>query len=129
MLIEHKFFRVKHGIASFAVVGVSSHPSAAHTISWSESASGLRSAYGSAVEKGVRIAATEHERRNGPPHAVEIISIADAPADTKPDAVTCAAALAAWKSWGHAEAEAVVVFEDGEWRVTFTDLGSSTQRD
>ena len=44
----------------------------------------------------------------------------EVPADTRPDAVACAAAIAAWKSLGGEEADAdVSVAEDGSWRVQF----------
>jgi hypothetical protein len=119
MIIEHKFLRTKNGVTSFAAVGVSSRPSDELTIVWSDAASGLRGAYETAAEEGVQLAAREHQRRGGQPQSVEIASIVETPVDTRSDAVRCAAALAAWKSWGHLEAEASVMFEDGAWKVTF----------
>lgn len=108
-----------NGVTSFAVVEVSSRPSDERMIVWGAATSHLKEMYDTAVDQGVEVAAQEHERRGGQPQRVEVVSLTDNPADTRPDAVACAAAIAAWKSWGHPEGDASVVFEEGAWKVAF----------
>jgi hypothetical protein len=61
----------------------------------------------------------EHELRGGEACWVEIVELIEAPVDTRADAVRCAATLATWKALGHSEADADVVFENGEWWIRF----------
>jgi hypothetical protein len=119
MATSYRFFRVKNGISSFAIVEVSSRPSTKYDVFWCTSALSLKEIYAPAVEEGIKLAADEHQKRGGQPQIVEIESIVEVLSDTQPDAVRCAAALAAWKSWGYSETEVSVVFDRGVWNVLF----------
>lgn len=121
---EYRFLRHRGGIASVARVTVELHPDSAWSVSWEKLVSDSpsyppRVFYRSAAEEGVMLAAREHERRGGEPYQVHIVQVVEWPADTRADAVRCAAALATWGALGHAEAEATIVFLGEEWQVTF----------
>ncbi len=122
---KHRFLRwMGGGAVSFAEVAVDLQPSSTWTITWdnltyNDSEYSYTGFYNTSIEEGVDIAAREHERRGGEPYLVGIVELIDQPVDTREDAVRCAAALATWKALGHSESEANVVFENGEWRVTF----------
>ena len=116
---EYRFLRTRSGVTAFASVALASQPSTAWDIAWSESAAQLKRVYESAVEAGVRLAAHEHRRRGGKPESVTVVRLVETAADTKPDAVACAAAMAAWKAWGGSESEAKIVFDAGRWQVVF----------
>lgn len=117
---EHKFVRTHEGVLGFALVSVDSQPSQSWEIVWQDAdhLAPLRSVFGAAVETGVRLAATAHETLGGSPQRVEILSLGHNPADTRSDAVICAAALAAWKAWGHSPSQAHIAY-DGGWTVAF----------
>jgi hypothetical protein len=119
MITQYRFLRTQNGITSFAIVAVETHPSSVWTVTWNNSAVSYRSTYGTAVEEGVGFAIREHERRGGEPQQVEIMSLVETPADTRFDAVTCAATLSTWKALNHSESEVKVMLEEGEWRITF----------
>jgi hypothetical protein len=117
---EHKFVRTRGGILGFALVTLESEPSVTWQVVWhdEQELTALRAPFESAVDSGIKIAAAAHELRGGAPQRVEILAIGHNPADTRPDAVTCAAAIAAWKSWGQDPAQAQVEYLDG-WTVAF----------
>ena len=120
MHAKHKFFKTRNGITSFAVVSVRSEVCPAWSTTWAPTAVPFQQVYSDAVKLGVQRAAEEHEKRGGAPHLIEVISIEDAPSDARLDAVTCAAAVAAWKSLGRAENDIYIdVDDEGRWRVTF----------
>lgn len=119
MVTEHRHHRGADGVSSFAIVSVSSTPHDSWGIVWNSAASEFEKIYGSAIEAGIKLAASEHERRGGQPQLVEIISLVERLVDTRDDAVTCAVCLASWKNWGHAEDDAKVIYEEGQWRVIF----------
>jgi hypothetical protein len=119
MKAEYKFLRTRDGTTSFAKIDLVSEPSPAWGVTWSSSIVHAKSTFGDAVERGIRVAASAHEKAGGAPQSVEVVALADTVSDTRTDAVVCAAALAAWSSWGHPESDVIVAYQDGEWRVLF----------
>jgi hypothetical protein len=117
---DHKFVQTKDGVLGFAVVSLDSHPNERWEVAWhdDDQLEALRRVFGPAVEAGIRLAAAAHDKHGGPPQMVEVLSIGHNPADTRSDAVVCAAAMAAWKSWGHDPNLASVEYEQG-WRISF----------
>ena len=118
MISRHRFLHTRDGVTSFALVGVTSQPSDDWIVEWHGSVTRYKD-LDAAAEEGVDIAVREHEHRGGEPHLIEIVELIETPVDTRADAVRCAAALATWKALGHSESDANVMFEEGEWRVTF----------
>jgi len=118
MVGEYRFLRSNGGM-SFAAVRVESRPHKSWLIEWRSSLDLPKKLYSSAVQAGLEFAAAEHSRRGGQPQRVEVLSLAEIAVATRADVVTCAAALAGWKSWGHDESDACVVFDEGEWKVVF----------
>lgn len=117
---DHKILQsVSDGRIFFAKVGVVSSPSNVWTIVWSADLNELYHVYRDAAEQGVRLAAARQDDLGGASYEVEIVSVLETPSDTRADVVTCAAAMAAWKSWGHLESEASLSFEDDQWRISF----------
>src|SRR5262245_20965150 len=115
---EYRFMRTRDGITAFAMIVVESNPSEEWKVSFSESLGALKELYGLAIEAGVKLAAEFHDKSGGTPQSVEIVSLTETASDTKSDAVMCAAALAAWKSWGHDENAVRVEYRNG-WSVAF----------
>lgn len=120
MIGDYRFLRTRDGVTAFAHVRVKSQRNETWTLVWNEGLAALEGIYGPAVKAGVDLAAREHTKRGGEPQRVEVMSLMETAVDTRPDAVTCAAALAAWKSWDHSESETSVIFDDGRWEVLFT---------
>lgn len=118
MIGQYRFLRTRGGITSFASVTVVSSPDTTLRISWDPSLSDLH-IYGSSVEAGVEAAFREHQMRGGEPQAVHVSALVETTVDTKPDAVKCHAAIAAWKAWGNPESDATIANDEGEWRVGF----------
>lgn len=118
MITRHRFLHTYDGVTSFAIVGVALQPSPAWSVQWNDSVPRYNE-FDTAVEEGVRNAAREHERQEGEPHIVQIMELVETLADTRADAVRCAAAIATWKALGHSESDANVLFEGGQWQVTF----------
>lgn len=117
---EHRFRRVRGGRIAYANVGVSSQPDAVWRIQWAPELEFYRhNELGAAMEAGVRLAARAHEARGGRLQCVKLVSFGFMPADTLPDAVECAAALASWQAWGHPETDARVDFLEEKWKVVF----------
>jgi hypothetical protein len=116
---DYRFLRSRGGVTSFALVGIQSRPGATWQIHWDGRLAALSNVYGAAVRQGVMAAAHEHEFRGGSPQTVDVVSLIETASDTRPDAVECAAALAAWTTWGHPEAEARVEWLHGRWKVSF----------
>ena len=120
MTASYTFRRTHGGVTSFARVTVSALEGAAWRIEWSEDARPLRSVYGSEADAAIERAADALRARGGAPSAVRIDAIVETLADTKPDAVACAAAIASWKAWSGDESKANVERDDaGKWRVSF----------
>jgi hypothetical protein len=114
------FRRTRDGVTSFARVTVSTRENVAWTVDWSDDARPLRDVYGAEMEAAIEKAASALRARGGAPSAVRIDAIVETLADTKPDAVACAAAIAAWKAWYCDESKAIVEVDGaGKWSVTF----------
>jgi hypothetical protein len=75
--------------------------------------------YGAAIREGVLAAAARFEQTGGTRQWVHVDEMVESMVDTTEDAVRCAATLAAWKSFGRDESEAVLSFQDGNWHVSF----------
>ncbi len=118
---EHKFLRTRNGVTSFAIVQIDARSSSTWEITWGDKLGRLMNIYGPAVESGIQLAIDASEQRGGAPHVIKVVSIVEAPVDTRPDAATCAAAIATWKSLGAFEFDAHVSLAlDGTWRVQFS---------
>jgi hypothetical protein len=119
MKAEHRFLRTRDGITRFARVTLSSEPAKSLEIHFAPSLGGLLSAYHDALRAGISAAASQHEKLGGQWHRIHLVALAESAVDTSPDAVYCAAAVAAWKSFGRDEGDALVSFADGQWVVSF----------
>lgn len=116
---EHRFLRTRNGITVFARVRLTSRLGEHWTTIVSPELGRLRDIYEPALRAGIDLAADAHMQRGVQPQVVEVVDLGHSFVDTTLDAVKCAAALAAWKAWGHLESEATIVFADGEWSIMF----------
>lgn len=107
---EFKFFRYHGGLSAFAIVSLEATPTRAGMI-WKADPM-LESFYGAAVRAGLDDAQTWH----GSPVGFEILRVVELLVDTKPDAMRCAATMAAWLELGHAETDLEFIHE-AAWRV------------
>jgi hypothetical protein len=119
MTTKYRFVRTKLGITAFAGIELSSIPAPRSQIVWLDAASEGRLHYGDVVERGLRAALDAHEAAGGAPQQVSIHEVVATTADTKPDAVQCAAALGLWKELGRLENTVDVQFVTGAWTVKF----------
>jgi hypothetical protein len=94
----YTFRRTHHGVTSFARVTITRIENTDWRVQWGEGTKNLRAIYGSA-EAALRTAADVCRAAGGNPSAVRIDEIVEVVSDTKPDAVECAAVMAAWKEW------------------------------
>jgi hypothetical protein len=107
-------------MAAFAVVSLRSQANDFWSIEWTSAASRFRQAYGEAVDRGIQFARAEHKRRGGTPQKIEVLGLEEVPADTRADAVYCAATIATWKALGNPESEiGVDVDDEDNWHVRF----------
>ena len=121
MIAEYQFMKSLGG-TRFARVTVESAPADSWTVIWDDSADPMwRRLFGAAIESGVNQAIAEARGCGCGPFAVRIVQVVSVAVDATEDAMTCAAAMAAWKSWGGNEA-AVQFFHDGNWTVKFTPV-------
>jgi hypothetical protein len=67
------------------------------------------------VANGIRDAIAWHALEGGVAASFRVLEIEELPVDTKPDAVRCAATMAAWKALGHDETGIAFEF-DGQWK-------------
>jgi hypothetical protein len=121
---EHKILRaVPDGRVFFAKVGVESNPSSTWNVVWGADVCGtlppLTLIYREAVERGVMLAASRQDDLGEASYEVKIVTVLWTISDTRADVLTCAAALAAWKSWGHLESDASLSFADDQWAISF----------
>jgi hypothetical protein len=103
MRATHKFFKHKNGKSAFAVVGIEAVPADEVTITWSPELAFAEKEYSPAVTEGINKAIRWHSERGGGLSTFTITEFTELYVDTKPDAVSCAAAAAAWKALGHDE--------------------------
>lgn len=116
---EYRFLRHQGGVTAFARVSIESRPNDVWTTILDALPEGDRAEYAAALEGGIDVAASAHTQRGGAPQIVAVTVLEQVFVDTKADAVRCAAAMAAWKSWDHPEADGLIRFADGEWGITF----------
>ena len=110
-----KFCKQRGGLGAYAVVSVETIAGSAGFVEWAAAAELFEKFYGVAVRQGIRDALDWHEAGGGTGSAFRVLEIQEFLVDTKPDAVRCAATMAAWKALGHEEAQIVFEF-DGEWK-------------
>lgn len=106
---------------AFAQVTVCSEPSAASRVEWDDGLDGMRRVWGADIEKGIEQAADAHRKGGGAAHSVRVVDVVDVPVDTRADAVRCAAAIAAWTSFGGDESAAGAALDAGGWKVVFPE--------
>lgn len=117
---RYRFLRLKNGMTAFAGVELSTEINFRWEILWDQSIRNLYPIYSHAVDVGVGLAGMAHENRGGKPQRVTVMSITEVAVDTKPDAVTCASALALWLSLGHQESDVQMTFNEGIWTPVFS---------
>lgn len=113
----HRFLQTRNGVTAFAQVGIVATPDQRGAVLWATELEALREVHGAAVDMGIQLAVQAHRGMGGASHRFEVVELMETAVDSRPDAVRCAAALAAWRSLGHDESDASVVFEDGAWKV------------
>jgi hypothetical protein len=116
-----KFLKMRNripAVAAISVESVSSPSSDSLKILWPDDLVFYEKFYAQTVRDGVQLAVHWHGSGNN--WIFKILTFTEFPADTLPDAVRCASAMAAWKALGHAEEELTFEF-DGEWKVKKTD--------
>jgi hypothetical protein len=122
---RYRFLKTRGGITGFASVTVESTPAPELTVSWDPRiAPNLYRDYGTAAREGVTAAFRAHQKRGGLPQQVQISELLETVVDTRPDAVRCAAGIAAWKSWGWPESDVTILNQEGEWTAAFKDESS-----
>lgn len=119
MKAEYRFLRTRNGITRFARVAVLAESAEAWSVELGRSLGEVAGLYGDALQEGIMTAAKEYEKIGGRCHRMVAESLVETASDTSPDAVRCAAAVAAWKSFGRDESEAVVSFGSNGWKVEF----------
>jgi len=122
MRATKKFFRHRNGISSFAAVTLETTPPTSAAVAWASSA-GCPAEYRDAVISGIAIAHDAHAAIGGQATCFRVVEVVELLADTKADAVLCAAAGAAWVALGHSIAEVRYEFVNA-WRASITP-GSS----
>lgn len=119
MRAEYRFLRTHEGVTRFAKIAVVSKPASDWGVGLD---SGLKEAggiYGDAIRRGLALAMAAQERRRGERHVIIVEELVETVVDTSMDSVECAAAMAAWKSFGMSENDARVEFREGRWRIAF----------
>jgi hypothetical protein len=117
-MITFKFFKHKNGISAFAAITIELISGAEDSIEWAPMAQAQKKSYGEAVLNGIRDAVAWHVLRGGVATGFKVLEIEELLVDTKPDAVRCAATMAAWKALGHAETDVAFEF-DNEWKARY----------
>ncbi len=118
-MVDYRFLRTFAGQTRFAKATVVSVASHTWSVELSKQVGELAPLYGSAIASGVERAVAEQNRRKQPPYTVSVLNIVESPADTSADAIECAVAVAAWKSFGGEEQDISIDFEEGRWKVSF----------
>lgn len=118
MIGEYRFLRTRDGITRFAKVTVEAEPGDEWKTSFDDSLGDLAGRYGDVINEGICLAQERQTRLLGQRYHVQILSVVESLVDTSMDAVRCAAAAAAWKSFGHDESEISISFREGQWIVS-----------
>jgi hypothetical protein len=120
MRAEHKFLRVRDGIAAFARVAVDSTPADEWSVTLGGAAATAADAYARALHSGVALAVAQQEALQGARHRVVVVEfVGPSLVDERFDATECAAAIAAWTSFGNREEDIAVLSTDGRWTVSW----------
>jgi hypothetical protein len=118
---DYRFVRASACV--FARVAVQSEPSVVSRIEWADDldveTARAKTAWGSDIESGIAHAMAAHDARGGASQTITILSARYMSADTTGDQMTCAAAIATWKSLGYSETEARIERNGNLWRVIF----------
>ncbi len=114
-MADYRFLETRGG-ARFAKASVVSTPSETWSCVLDASVCAV---HAPAVRQGLALAIAEQDRRGGQKYAVVVTALLETAADTTSDAVECAVALAAWKSFGAGEEDVSVHFDAGTWRPVF----------
>lgn len=118
-MAEYRFSRTRDGVTRFAEATVVSTVSQTWETAFSSAVKELNALYGQAIRNGVDLAIAEQNRREGPSYTVVVTSLVETVVDTSPDAVECAVAVAAWKSFGKDDQDVSIRFDGGLWKVSF----------
>lgn len=118
-MAEYRFLQTRNGAVTFAKISVVSSASEAWVVVMGEAVKVAEVAYGQAILDGLKIAMEEQDKRNGPRFSIVVNELVETVADTTADAVECAAAVAAWKSFGGEEDDIVLRFGGGRWQAFF----------
>lgn len=116
---EYRFLRSHGSTTRYALVRLTSEPASEWQTTIAPLPSRQAERYGDAMRGGVELAMAEFKSRGGQPQRVHIEYLEESIVDTTPDAVTCAAALAAWKAWGLAESSTQLEFSVDMWSIRF----------
>ena len=120
MLGEYRFLRTRGG-TKFARVRVRSEADAAWNVSFEAAVGPFPVRWSDAIREGIDHAVAHHERLGGHAHRVIVEEVQATTSDTTEDALSCAAAIAAWKSWGRDEESVRLAVAGDQWSVTFSD--------
>lgn len=113
-MITFKFFKTKRGVSAFAAITLEPQAGSSEVVEWVPSVILFEAIYGEAVTSGIRDALAWHSLEGGTPTAFKVFEFTELLVDTKPDAVRCAATMAAWKALGHEESGISFEFDE-EW--------------
>ena len=109
-----KFIRHKGGFGAFAEITLEKQAGLREGVEWMSAVKSFEAIYGEAVASGIRDALAWLLLEGGATTAFKVLGLEVLLVDTKPDAVRCAATMAAWKALGHDESG--ISFElDREW--------------
>jgi hypothetical protein len=113
-MTSFKFFKHKGGISAFAAITLEPQAGVAEGVDWMPAVKSFEPIYGEAVVSGIRDALAWHTLEGGTTTGFLVLELEELLVDTKPDAVRCAATMAAWKALGHEESGISFEF-DREW--------------
>jgi len=123
MIGTYRFLRTRNGVTAFARVELEATPDEQWTLEWSPAARELRAEYEEDVWAGVESARSAHESRGGGPARMVVLRVIESPVDTTSDAMTCAAAKAAWAALGQDQNRARLRHDGVRWIVDFDAIG------
>ena len=91
---EYTFLRSGDNGIRFARVSISAHPAETWSVSLDASVAAAPAMYRESIRRGVTVAVDEQQRANGQRFAVHVEALVWTAADTTPDSVECATAMA-----------------------------------
>lgn len=112
---SYKFAKHKNGCGHFAAIALELMNGTPNVVEWAASFGMFERIYGAAVAEGIQDALDWHVAAGGEMESFRVIDFTWLAVDTKPDAVRCAATMAAWKTLGQDECGIIFDFEN-EWR-------------